>query len=105
MNEPKRGEIWLALVGGARLRPCLILSDPAEDEEGTLATVIPATSRPRGLRSEFTITGIKGLPGKSYFDVRSLTTLSVLHLKQRVGTLDRESMAQVEAEVRTWLGL
>jgi mRNA-degrading endonuclease toxin of MazEF toxin-antitoxin module len=105
MSGPGRGEVWLAQVGATRLRPCLILSDGARAEGGSLATIIPATRRAGAPRFEIQAPGPEGLPGTDFFDVRSLATISVTHLKQRIGALDRESMAQVEAAVRIWLGL
>ena len=42
MPNPKRGEVWLVDLGyAAKVRPCLVLSIPAADEDRALATLVP----------------------------------------------------------------
>jgi len=56
MPDPNRGEIWLVDLGyAAKVRPCLVLSIPAADEDRALATLIPHTTSTRGSRFEVSI--------------------------------------------------
>jgi mRNA interferase MazF len=42
MPTPNRGEVWLVDLGyAAKVRPCLVLSIPAADEDPALATLVP----------------------------------------------------------------
>jgi mRNA-degrading endonuclease toxin of MazEF toxin-antitoxin module len=53
MPVPNRGEIWLVDLGyAAKVRPCLVLSIPAADEDRALATLVPHTTSTRGFRFE-----------------------------------------------------
>ena len=41
MPSPKRGEVWLIDLGyTAKVRPCLVLSIPAEDLDRALVTLV-----------------------------------------------------------------
>ena len=56
MNNPNRGEVWLVDLGlAAKVRPCLILSIPIEDQDRALVTILPHTTSPRGSRFEVNI--------------------------------------------------
>lgn len=45
MSTPRRGEVWLVDLGyTAKVRPCLIISIPALEQDRALATLIPHTT-------------------------------------------------------------
>jgi len=51
MAHPNRGEVWLVDLGlAAKVRPCLVLSIPYEEEERSLVTAIAHTTSPPRLR-------------------------------------------------------
>lgn len=53
MSSPDRGEVWLVDLGYvAKVRPCLVISIPALDQDRALATLVPHTTSPRGSRFE-----------------------------------------------------
>ena len=53
MSVPQRGEVWMVDLGlAAKVRPCLVLSIPAEGEERSLVTLIPHTTSVRISRFE-----------------------------------------------------
>ena len=53
MNTPNRGEVWMVDLGlAAKVRPCLVPSVPALDQDRSLATVVAHTTSPRGSRFE-----------------------------------------------------
>src|SRR5215471_1755732 len=53
MNEPRRGEVWIVDLGmAAKVRPCLVISIGATDEDRALATVVPHTTSARNSRFE-----------------------------------------------------
>lgn len=104
MSDPIRGEVWLVDLGyAAKVRPCLILSIPADDEDRALATLIPHTTSVRGSRFEVEIktnflkTGV--------FDTQNLITIPHAKLVRRLGLLTHEQMNDVEDGVCHWLGL
>ncbi len=74
MIVPNRGEVWLVDLGlAAKIRPCLVLSIPFEDQDRALVTVIPHTTSPRNSRFEVPIDARFLRPG--VFDTQSLVTI------------------------------
>lgn len=54
--RPHRGEVWLSDLGlAAKVRPCLILTDPPADNELALLTVVHHTTATQGNRWELKI--------------------------------------------------
>jgi mRNA interferase MazF len=104
MKNAKRGEVWLVDLGmAAKVRPCLILSIPALDEDRALATLVPHTTSMRGSRFEVSLK-VKFLrPGA--FDAQSLVTIPHAKLIRKLGTLSPTQLSAVEDSVRLWLGL
>lgn len=104
MSNPNRGEVWMVDLGlAAKVRPCLVLSVPALDQDRSLATVVAHTTSARGSRFEVTVpvpflrTGV--------FDAQNLVTIPHAKLIRKLGALSAEQLAKVEVAVRSWLGL
>lgn len=104
MVNPERGEVWLVDLGlAAKVRPCLVLSIPAKDEDRTLVTVLAHTTSPRGSRFEVE-TKVNFLrPG--VFDAQNLVTIPHAKLIRKLGVLSHQYFAAIEDAVRLWLGL
>lgn len=104
MPEPSRGEIWLVDLGyAAKVRPCLVLSIPAADQDRALATLVPHTTSTRGSRFEVSIK----VPflREGAFDTQNLVTIPHAKLIRKLGILRSEQLSSVERTVRFWLGL
>jgi len=104
MSNPNRGEVWMVDLGlAAKVRPCLVLSVPALDQDRSLATVVAHTTSARGSRFEVAVpvpflrTGV--------FDAQNLVTIPHAKLIRKLGVLSTEQLAKVEVVVRLWLGL
>jgi len=86
----------------AKVRPCLVLSVPALDQDRSLATVVAHTTSARGSRFEVAVpmpflrTGV--------FDAQNLVTIPHARLIRKLGNLSTEQLSKVEAVVRLWLG-
>ncbi len=86
----------------AKVRPCLVLSVPALDQDRSLATVVAHTTSARGTRFEVAVpvsflrTGV--------FDAQNLVTIPHAKLIRRLGVLSAGQLAKVEVAVRSWLG-
>lgn len=53
MANPKRGKVWLVDLGlAAKVRPCLVMCIPFQDEGRALVSVVPHTTSPRNSRFE-----------------------------------------------------
>ena len=53
MSKINRGEVWLVDLGmAAKVRPCLVISIPALDDERALVTVVTHTRSKRESRYE-----------------------------------------------------
>jgi mRNA interferase MazF len=104
MPEPQRGEVWLADLGLAgKVRPCLVLSVPLEEQDRALLTLLAHTTSPRGSRFEVQIKTRFLRPG--VFDAQNLVTVPRAKLIRKLGTLSAAQLASVEKAVRSWLAL
>ena len=104
MRAPGRGEVWLVDLGlAAKVRPCLVLSVPAEEADRALATLIPHTTSLRASRFEVALPVRFLRPGG--FDAQSLITVPHSKLIRLLGRLAPDQLAEVEGRVCDWLGL
>jgi mRNA interferase MazF len=104
MNEPRRGEVWMVDLGmAAKVRPCLVISIGAADQDRALTTVVPHTTSARNSRFEVNVK--VGFLRDGVFDVQSLVTIPHANLIRKIGTLAIAQPARVEVAVAKWLGL
>jgi mRNA-degrading endonuclease toxin of MazEF toxin-antitoxin module len=58
MPSPRRGEVWLVDLGmAAKVRPALVISVAADDQDRALATLVAHTTSPRRSRFEVSADG------------------------------------------------
>lgn len=101
---PIRDDVWLVDLGMvAKVRPCLVLSIPASDDnDRVLTTLVPHTTSTRNSRFEVR-TNVRFLkPGA--FDAQNIITIPTVKLIRRLGTLPGDQMTQIEEAVKLWLG-
>jgi len=104
MANPNRGEVWLVDLGyAAKVRPCVVISIPALDEDRALSTLVPHTTSSRGSRFEINVR-VRFLR-EGAFDSQNLVTIPHSKLIRRLGSLSSEQLTGVEDRVRFWLGL
>jgi len=105
MASPERGDVWLVDLGMvAKIRPCLVLSIPADDDnDRVLVTLVPHTTSVRESRFEVAIPVRFLKPGA--FDTQNLVTIPNVKLVRRLGKLSAEQLALVGNSVQRWLGL
>ncbi len=102
--SPKRNEVWLVDLGMvAKVRPCLVLSIPANEEaDRVLTTVVPHTTSTRKSRFEV-LSNVRFLK-LGAFDAQNLVTIPTIKLVRRLGALPDDQMENVEMAVKHWLG-
>ncbi len=102
---PRRGEVWLVDLGMvAKIRPCLVLSIPANDEnDRVLTTLVPHTTSTRGSRFEIGIASRFLKTGA--FDVQNVITIPTIKMIRRLGELTSDEMLEIETGLKVWLGL
>jgi mRNA interferase MazF len=104
LKAPPRGEVWLVDLGlAAKVRPCLVLSVPAEDSDRAIVTLVPHTTSVRGSRFEAEVPVRFLRPGA--FDAQGIVTVPFARLVRRLGVLSAEQVKTVEAAVGLWLGM
>lgn len=104
MNEPRRGEVCIIDLGmAAKVRPCLVISVGAADQDRALATVIPHTTSARNSRFEVNVK--VSFLREGVFDAQSLVTISHAKLVRKIGSLPIAQLGEVEVAVARWLGL
>ena len=87
----------------AKVRPCLVLSVPAEESDRSLVTLIPHTTSLRQSRFEVVVPVRFLRPGA--FDAQGIVTVPLVRLMNRLGTLTGEQIRAVEKSVCAWLGI
>jgi len=103
VSEHQRGEVWLVDLGmTAKVRPCLVVSVPAEQEDRALVTLIPHTTSVRGSRFESSVPVRFLKPGA--FDAQGIITVPSVKLMRRLGRLEADHLRQVEGALSRWLG-
>ena len=86
MPNPSRGEVWLVDLGyAAKVRPCLVLSIPAADEDRALTTLVPHTTSLRN--SRFEIKQKVRFLREGGFDAQNLVTIPHAKLIRKLGSL------------------
>ena len=99
-----RADVWLVDLGMiAKVRPCLVLSIPADDDnDRVLTTLVPHTTSTRNSRFEVP-SNVRFLkPGA--FDAQNLVTIPSVKLIRRMGRLPDDQMQSLETAVLAWLG-
>ncbi len=87
----------------AKIRPCLVVSIPALDQDRALTTVLPHTTSSRGSRFEVDIKTRFLRPG--VFDAQNLITIPHAKLMRKLGILPPEQLVAIEDAIRLWLDL
>jgi len=87
----------------AKIRPCLVVSIPALDQDRALTTVLPHTTSSRGSRFEVDIKTRFLRPG--VFDAQNLITIPHAKHMRKLGILTREQLVSIEDAIRLWLDL
>jgi mRNA interferase MazF len=104
MSNPDRGEVWMVDPGFvAKIRPCLVISIPALDQDRALVTLVPHTTSPRGSRFEVNIK-VNFLRAGA-FDAQSLVTIPHAKLMRKLGALKPDQLSLIEDAICFWLGL
>jgi mRNA interferase MazF len=86
----------------AKVRPCLVMSIPALDQDRALVTLVSHTTSVRGTRFEVSL-NVPFLHAGA-FDVQSLVTIPHAKLVRKLGALKAEQLSSVESATRQWLG-
>lgn len=104
MVSPRRGEVWLVDLGmAAKVRPALVISVPAADNDRALVTLVPHTTSARQSRFEAAVSVPFLRPG--VFDAQNLITIPHAKLIRSLGSLSNAQLAVVERATCLWLGL
>jgi mRNA interferase MazF len=103
MATALRGEAWLVDLGlAAKVRPCLVVSVTAGDDDRALVTIVPHTTSLRG--SHFEVPSRAKFLKPGGFDAQNLNSIPQAKLVRRLGTLPIDQFEAVAAAVQKWLG-
>ena len=99
-----RGEVWIVDLGMvAKIRPCLVLSIPSDDEnDRVLTTLVPHTTSTR--QSRFEVVFRTPLLKEGAFDNQNIITIPTVKLVRKLGKLTADQLSEVEESIKHWLG-
>jgi len=104
MTVAKPGDIWVVDLGmAAKVRPCLVLSQPPRDDELSVVTVVAHTTALRGNRWEVPVPK-PFLRQEGAFDVQRVATVASIKLERKLGELTRSEFERVLAPLAERLG-
>ncbi len=87
----------------AKIRPALVLSRPAGEQDRSSVTLVPHTTSLRQSRFEVVLS-VRFLRAGG-LDAQSIVTVPTVRLVRSLGMLSPEQLKAVEAGVCNWLGL
>lgn len=104
MADPARGEVWIVDLGlAAKTRPCVVLSVSTTIHDRALVTVVTHTTSARGSRFEVPV--VANFLRSGVFDAQNVVTVPRAKFARKLGKLQPDQLADVEAGVRRWLNL
>ncbi len=104
MPAVAKGEVWLVDFGMvAKVRPALLLTGEAADDELDLVTLLLHTTALRGNRWELNLPKPFLRPGA--FHLQQIQSLSAAKLERKLGALTPTEMQQVEEALTERLAL
>jgi len=100
----KPGEVWLTDLGmQAKVRPCLVLTQPPRNDELAVVTLVAHTTSVRGNRWEVTIP--KHFLQAGAFDVQRLVTVDIVKLERKLGELSAQEFNDLLDKLAERLGI
>ena len=102
----RRGEVWWAeLPPPAGRRPVVLLSRDEAYGVRALVTVVPVTTRMRGIPTEVGLGRSEGLPRRSVASLDTIATVPKRILAGRITALPPPKLAAIDRALRFALGL
>lgn len=99
----RRGDLWLAEVGG-KLRPVVVLTRDEVLDVRANVTVVEVTTQARGLAVEVTLGIEAGIEEPSVINCDGIHTISQRRLTRQIGSIDDEVLDDICEAVATALG-
>ncbi len=111
--EPLCGEVWLVDLNPVRgheqagKRPALVVSvDLFNQGPGGLVVALPISSKPKGVPFHVAVPGAEGgLRQPSFIKCEDIRSVAKERLVQRLGTVSRATMDEVQDRLRILLDL
>ena len=99
----RRGEVWLADVGG-KARPVVVVTRDEVLDVRANVTVVEVTTQARGLAVEVPLNADVGVSEPSVVNCDGLHTVSQRRLTQRIGVVGDDRLDEVCAAIAAALG-
>ena len=99
----RRGDLWLADVGG-KPRPVLVITRDAVIDVRANITVVEVTTQARGLAVEVPLSTETGIDEASVINCDGIHTIGQRRLTKHLGAVDAESLGEICAALAIALG-
>ncbi len=95
MSRVQRGEIWWLEEPHRKARPVCVLTRESAIPVVTQLTVIPATSRARGIPTEVDLTTADGMPKPCVLTTDNILTVPKSYLTRKITRLHPSRMREI----------
>lgn len=99
----RRGDVWLADVGG-KPRPVLVITRDAVIDVRANVTVIEVTTQARGLAVEVPVTAETGIDKDSVINCDGVHTIGQRRLTRHLGSVDASTLGEICGALAIALG-
>jgi mRNA interferase MazF len=99
----RRGDVWLADVGG-KPRPVLVITRDAVIDVRANVTVVEVTTQVRGLAVEVPVSTETGIGADSVINCDGIHTIGQRRLTEHLGSVDDETLDEVCGALAIALG-
>lgn len=99
----RRGDVWLAAVGG-KPRPVLVITRDAVIDVRANVTVVEVTTQARGLAVEVPVSTDTGIDMDSVINCDGIHTIGQRRLTEHLGSVDDETLDEVCGALAIALG-
>ena len=106
MTNFSRGDVVIVDLGmAAKIRPCVVISVPAPDQQRNMSVVVPMTTEIRGGSFEVPFSKPTWLRQESVVNLLGIAGVDNSRIERRLAPFPADKMLEIDSGLRRLLGL